>query len=160
MDEYQDPGNTDETDPTESALITDLRSRNRKLEKDVNDLRALQAEVEVAAQTQRSETAKGIMDTLGLSGLTEDMLQWVPGDITQEAVVEALEARSIPLPEGTVQQTPVEKQTPSASTVGQQVADAAAGADGRSLAERINSAETQEELNALMEEAELTHNHY
>ena len=160
MDEYQDQDSTDEGSPEESPVMSELRGNLRRLEKRNAELMALQAEVEVAAQTQRAETAKGIVNTLGLPGLVEDVLQWVPGDITQEAVIGALEARSIPLPEGTVQQTPEDDQTPSASSVGQAVADTAAGVDGRSLEERIASAETPAELDAMMVEAELVRNHF
>jgi hypothetical protein len=160
MDEYQDQDSTDETDTEESPVLTELRNQNRRLEKDNAKLQALQAEVEVAAQTQRAETAKEIVNTLGLPGLVEDVLQWVQGDITQEAVIGALTTRSIPLPEGTVEQKPEDDQTPSASSVGQIVADTAAGKDGRSLEERISSAETPAELEALMEEAELVRSHF
>lgn len=159
MDEYQDQDNTNELDADESPVMTELRNQNRRLEKKNAELAALQAEVEVAAQTQRAETAKGIMNTLSLPGLVEDVLQWVVGDISQETVIEALEARSIPLPEGTVQQTPGDSQTPSASTVGQIVADTAAGVDGRSLEDRMANTESQTELAELMEEAGLVRSH-
>ena len=160
MDEYQDQDSTDETDSEESPVLAELRNQNRRLEKDNAKLQALQAEVEVAAQTQRAETAKGIVNALGLPGLVEDVLQWVQGDITQEAVIGALTTRSIPLPEGTVEQTSEEDQTPSASSVGQAVADTAAGTDGRSLEERIANAETPAELDALMVDAELVRSHF
>jgi hypothetical protein len=159
MDEYQDQDSTDEADSEESPVMTELRNQNRRLEKKYAELQVMQAEAELAAQTQRAEAATGIVNTLGLPGLAEDVLQWVQGDITQEAVIGALEARSIPLPEGTVQPTIQDDQTPSASSVGQAVADTAAGADGRSLYDRINTAESQAELDALMEEAELVRSH-
>jgi len=159
MDEYQDQDGTDEDESEESPVLKELRNQNRALQKDIVKLQALQAEVEVAAQTQRSEAAKGIMNTLGLPGLVEDVLQWVQGDISQEAVIGALEARSIPLPEEVVQQTSESKEAPSASVVGQIVADSAAGADKRTLGERITATENPGELQALMEEAELVRSH-
>ena len=159
MDEYQDQDSTDGTDTEESPILTEIRNQNRALQKENAKLIALQAEVEVAAQTQRAETAKEIMNALSLPGLVEDVLQWVQGDLTQEAVIGALEARSIPLPEGTVQPTTEESQTPSASSVGQIVADTAAGADGRSFEDRLAATESQAEIQALMEEAELVRSH-
>ena len=122
-------------------------------------MKASQAEWEVAAQTQRSEAAKEIVNALGLPGLTEDVLQWVEGDVTQETVIEALEARSIPLPEGTEVQPKPEDSQPSASAVGQSVADAAAGADGRSLDDKLAGASSTAELAEIMEEAGLSRSH-
>ena len=159
MDEYQDQDSTDELDSEESPILKELRSQNRRLEKKNAELQAMQAEAEVAAQTQRAEAAKETVNTLGLPGLAEDVLQWVEGDITVESVVGALEARSIPLPEGTVQPEPEDGQTPSASSVGQAVADTAAGVDGRSFEDRLAATTTQAELAELMEEAGLVRSH-
>jgi len=159
MDEYQDQDSTDELDTEESPILTEIRNQNRALQKENAKLIALQAEVEVAAQTQRAETTKEIMNTLGLPGLVEDVLQWVQGDVTQEAVIGALESRSIPMPEGTERQIPEEGQAPSASSVGQQVADAAAGVDKRSVEDRLNEAGNQTEIDAIMEEAGLIRSH-
>jgi len=158
MEEYQNLDDTDEVDPDESPILREVRANNRRLEKENAKLTAKQAEWEVAAQTQRSETAKEIVNALGLPGLTEDVLQWVKGDITQELVVEALEARSIPVPQDAVQPTSDDNQ-PSASAVGQQVADAAAGKDGRSLDDRLAEASNSAELAAIMEEAGLSRSH-
>jgi len=159
MDEYQDQDSTDELDTEESPILKELRNQLRASQKDNAKLQALQAEVEVAAQTQRAETAKGIMNALSLPGLVEDVLQWVPGDITQEAVIGALESRSIPMPEGTEKPITEETQAQSASSVGQQVADAAAGVDGRDWDERMAATETPEEIEALMQEAGLVRDH-
>lgn len=159
MDEYQDQDSTDETDTEESPVLKELRNQNRALQKDNAKLTALQAEVEVAAQTQRSETAKEIVNTLGLPGLLEDVLQWVQGDITQEAVIGALASRDIPLPEGTESPKPEESPAPRASDVGQKVADSAAGVDGRSFDERMAATTNQAEVDALMEEEGLVRSH-
>lgn len=159
MDEYQDQDSTDELDAEESPVMTELRNQNRRLEKKYAELQVLQAEAELAAQTQRGEAAKEIMNTLGMEGLEEDVLQWVQGDITLPSVIAALEVRSIPLPEGTVRQTSEENEAPSASSVGQIVADTAAGVDGRSFDDRLAATESQAEIQALMEEAELVRSH-
>lgn len=159
MDEYQDQDSTDELDSEESPVMTELRNQNRRLEKKYAELQVLQAEAELAAQTQRAEAAKEIVNTLGLPGLAEDVLQWVQGDITLENVVGAFEARSIPLPEGTVHPIPEEDQTPSASSVGQLVADTAAGTDGRSFEDRLAATESQADIDALMAEEGLVRSH-
>ena len=98
------------------------------------------------------------MNTLGFPSLVDDVLQWVEGDITEQSVAEALQGRGIPLAEGTDQPIVEDSQAPSASSVGQRVADAAAGADSRSWDERIAATENPAELAALMEEAGLVSN--
>ena len=160
MEEYQNLDDTDDAESQESPVLTELRNQLRAAQKDNEKLKAAQAEWEVAAQTQRSETAKEIVNALGLPGLTEDVLQWVQGDITQESVFAALEARSIPLPEGVDVQPKPDTSQPSASAVGQQVADAAAGVDGRTVEDRIADAQTPAELAAIVEEAGLSRSHY
>jgi len=160
MAEYQNLEDTDEDESKESPILTELRNQLRASQKDNEKLKAAQAEWEVAAQTQRSETAKEIVNALGLPGLTEDVLQWVEGDVTQESVIAALEARSIPLPSGVEVQPKPDDSQPSASAVGQQVADAAAGVDGRTVEDRIADAQTPAELAAIVEEAGLSRSHY
>jgi len=160
MEEYQDQDSTDELDSDESPVMKELRNQLRAAQAKNEKFQAQQAEWEVAAQTQRAEAAQEVMNTLGLPGLTEDVLQWVQGAVTQEGVIEALESRSIPLPEGVEKPSPEDSQTPSASSVGQQVADAAAGADVRSLEERLEKAESAAEVAQIMDEAELSRSHY
>ena len=160
MEEYQNLDDTDDAESQESPILTELRNQLRASQKDNEKLKAAQAEWEVAAQTQRSETAKEIVNALGLPGLTEDVLQWVEGDVTQESVIAALEARSIPLPSGVEVQPKPDDSQPSASAVGQQVADAAAGVDGRTVEDRIADAQTPAELAAIVEEAGLSRSHY
>jgi len=160
MEDVQDLESPEGQTPEESAIITELRSQARAKDKELAKLRTQQAEVETAAQTQRSEAAKSALDTLGFGeGLIPDVLNWVEGDMTRESVMAALEARAIPLPEGVERPKPDQDQAPTASDVGQRVADAAAGVDGRSLDERIASAESQAELNQIMEEADLAREH-
>ncbi len=138
-----------------------MRKSDKAKGKEIKRLQAIVDEVEAANQTRQSETVQEIMNVLGLPGLSDDVLGWIEGDATQEIVVEALKARDIPLPEGAVQpEVKEDVKTVSASNVGQQVADAAAGADGRSLDERINATENQEELNELMTEAGLARSHF
>lgn len=149
-----------ESSPEESAVIAALRKENRDQAKKLSAFEAAAAEAEAAAQTQRAETAKGLMNNLGLPGLADDVLDWIEGDITAEAVTAVLEAKSIPLPEGSVQPTPESiEQTPNPSDVGQRVADVAGGVDKRSLDELLAEATSNDEINAIMAEAGLTSNH-
>ncbi len=161
MEEFQDTEDAEEFNLEESSTFTDLRKADKAKGKEIKRLQAIVDEVEAANQTRQSETVQEIMNVLGLPGLSDDVLGWIGGEATQENVVDALKARDIPLPEGAVQPEVVEEvKAPSASTVGQQVADAAAGTDGRSLEERINATENQEELNELMTEAGLARSHF
>ena len=158
MEEYQNLDDTETDESEDSPVLREVRNQKRALEKENEKLKASQAKWELAAQTQRAEAAEGLMNTFNLPGLTEDVLQWVEGDITQETVIAALEARSIPMPEGTEQPKPDIIQ-PSASAVGQAVADSAAGVDGRSIDSKLAEAKNNAELAEIMDEAGLSRSH-
>ncbi len=161
MEEFQDTEDAEAFNLEESSTFTDLRKADKAKGKEIKRLQAIVDEVEAANQTRQSDAVQEIMNVLGLPGLSDDVLGWIEGDATQENVVEALKARDIPLPEGAVKPEVVEEvKTVSASDVGQQVADAAAGADGRSLEDRIAATESQAELNELMTEAGLARSHF
>lgn len=162
MSDIDNLDGTDESGTDESAVFAAIRKENRELAKKVAAFEAAQAEAEAAASTRRKEAASEVVNTLGLPGLAEDVLNWVEGDVTAEAVKEALEARSIPLPNGdqVVQiKEPEKKPAVNVSDVGQRVADAAADGDGRSLQERILAASSRQELDALMVESDLARSH-
>jgi hypothetical protein len=159
MNQADDFEGTDDTGTDDqSATFAELRKKFREAEKELATLRAAQAEADAREKQQREETTKELMNTLGLPGLVDDVLGWVEGDVTAEAVTEALKVRSIPLPDGIAEQPEVEEQ-PNVSEVAQRVADAAGGVDRRSIDERINAAENQAELNAILSEAGLMSNH-
>lgn len=161
MEEFQDTEDTESFNLEESSTFTDLRKADKAKGKEIKRLQTIVDEVEAANQTRQSETVQEIMNVLGLPRLSDDVLGWIEGDATKENVVDALKARDIPLPEGAVQPEVVEEvKVPSASDVGQQVADAAAGVDGRSLEDRINDTKNQAELNELMTEAGLARSHF
>lgn len=162
MTEFDDTEGTENAEAEESSVITDLRRRNKELDKELKEFRRRQAEEEAAASTRRAESVRKIVDTFGLPNLADDVTRWVEGDITEDTVREALQARGIPLSGGDGQQetsTTSAEPKQSASNVGQRVADAAGGTDRRSLDERINAAESQAELVELMREAELVRNY-
>ena len=160
MEENDNLQESNDVGSDESAVIAELRKRNREAEKKLAELQATVAEVEAAAQRQRDDTVKGIVDSLGLPGLAEDVSVWVEGEPTVEAVRSALEARSIPLPDsGQPQQTDA-PPAPRPSDVGQRVADAAGGVDRRSIDERLAAASSNAELEAIVAEAGLARKHY
>ena len=151
MSEVQDFNDTDEVQGDDSAIINDLRKQIRKLEKSDKEKTEQLAEVEALNQSKREEAAQQIVDTVGLPALKEDVLNWVEGDITQESVVEALQARGIPLSDAPVQPPQESQAQPPVSEIGQRVADAAAGGAVKDLDARIAEAQTQEELQAIDE---------
>ena len=160
MSEGQDQDFTDEDELSEdSPVLKELRSQLRAGQKEIEKLRTLQAEVDARTQSARAESAQNAVNSLGMDGLVEDVLTWVEGDVTLEKTIAALQARNIPLPDGTEQPTPQSSETPNPSKIGQQVADAASGGAVKSVGERLAEAESNAEISAIMEEAELTRSH-
>ena len=163
MSDTEDTVDMDYDDSEDSPVIRKLRAELRQKEKALQDSQDKLAQVETAEQTRRNEAAEKLMDTIGLPGLKEDVLSWVEGPITEASVIEALKVRSIPLSDDfssdAEQSQDEDDGTPSASTVGQRVADAAGGQDKRDLDRKIAEATSQEEINELMAEAGLTRSH-
>ena len=159
MSEGHDSDFTDEQETEDSPIIKELRSQNRAKEKELEKLRSLQAEADASTQSMRADAAKDAVNSLGMDGLVEDVLNWVEGTITPEKVIEALQARNIPLPDGTEQPKPDPTAEPNPSKIGQQVADAAAGGAVKGIDERLAEANTGAEVAAIMEEAGLTRSH-
>ena len=160
MSEDQDQSFTDEDESQDdSPVMKELRSQLRASQKETEKLRALQAEVDARTQSMRAETAQRAVNSLGMEGLVEDVLTWVEGDVTLEKTIAALQARNIPLPDGTEQPTPELSESPNPSKIGQQVADAASGGAVKSIDERLAEAGSNAEIQAIMEEAELTRSH-
>lgn len=159
MSEDQDSDFTDEQESEDSPIIKELRSQNRAKEKELEKFRSLQAEADTRTQSMRADAARDAVNSLGMDGLVEDVLNWVEGDITPEKVIEALQARSIPLPDDTEQPRPEPTARPNPSKIGQQVADAAAGGAVKSIDERLAEADTGAEIAAIMDEAGLARSH-
>lgn len=162
MSDTYDTVDTDIDESEDTPVIRKLRSENRAKDKALKEALERLEKVESAAQTRREETAKSVVDSLNLPGLANDVLNWVEGDITEQSVVEALQARSIPVPEGSkppVDPEPDQPKVGIASNVGQRVADVAGGRDQRTLEEKIANASSPEELSELMEAAGLTRSH-
>lgn len=162
MSDTYDYDDTSEENPDDSPVLREVRAKLRAEAKQRKELEAKLAEVEAAAQTRRAEAAKELMNTLGFPGLTEDVLNWVEGDITPERVVEALQARSLPLPEdlSSVEREPRNEETVGrAANVGQRVADVAGSRLEPNLDEKIAEATSPSEIQRLMDEAGLSRNH-
>lgn len=164
MSDNYDTADTDSEDLDDSPVLRKVRAEKRAAEKELAEIRKKLEEVETAAQTRRAEAAEGAVNRLGFPGLKDDVLSWIDGDITDEKVVEAMKARSIPLPEG-FQESSDERELVDeptvgvASNVGQRVADAAGGRDQRTLEDKIANASSTAEVAELMEQAGLTRSH-
>lgn len=165
MSDTQDYTDTYDDDPDESAVLRDVRAKLRAAEKALKEKEVRLSEVEAAEQTRRADAAEEIVSALGFPGLKEDVLLWVQGPLTENSVREALKARSLISQDsqesegGEPQEQSKQSSQGSASTVGQRLADAASGADQRDLEQRINEAQSQEELRALIAEAGLERTH-
>ena len=168
MSATQDYMDTYDDDPEDSAVHKDLRARLRAAEKALKEKEGKLAEVEAAEQTRRADAAEKIVNDLGFPGLKDDVLAWVQGPLTEGSVREALKARALisqeASDEGDSEGREAKDQsgrssTVSASDVGRRLADAASGADQRDLEQKINEAESQEELRALIAEAGLERTH-
>ena len=141
----------------DSPVIKELRSKLKQLSAAVTEKDKRLAEVEARESTKREEAAKEIVNALGFPGLKDDVLGWVEGEITETSVKEALKVRSLLAKDlegdsGDVQADD-DTSSVSASKVGQRVADAAGGKDQRSLTERLGEAKSNEEIEAIMDEA-------
>jgi hypothetical protein len=163
MSDTYDYDDTDEGSPEDSEVIRKLRAKARAEAQRAKELEARLTEVETAAQTRRVDAARQVVNTLGFPGLAEDVLNWVEGEITENSVIEALKARSLPVPDGYTPPEGTELEDDgthvSASAVGQRLADAAGGKDMRDLETRIAQATSPAELSAIMAEAGLTRSH-
>lgn len=165
MSDTYDTDDFDSDESENSPVIKKLRAELRAKEKAIAEANAKLEQVEAAAQTKRAEAATNEVNRLGLPGLKDDVLGWIEGEVTPEKVIDALKARSIPVPEDI--EASVEGQrsdqrgerSDSASNVGQRVADAAGGQDQRDLETRIAQATSAKEIAELMAEAGLARSH-
>jgi hypothetical protein len=124
---------------------------------------------ELAAQQRRETALDVIVNARQIPNLKEDLLRWVEGDITEESVEAALQAKGLNFTQPTVdtqvfpdageELQPAAPLTPGAipvSTLGQQVADAASGQSAKTQEQKLNEAQTKEEVVALANEAGFT----
>jgi hypothetical protein len=150
MDELDDFDGTESEGSDESPVIQKLREQLKGQKAELSELRTFKEEAEARAQQARADAAEAAVNTLGFPGLKDDVLGWVEGDVTAEAVQEALESRGLlgkaPEPQG-------EGQKVDPGKLGQQVAEAAQGIGSKSIEERLATATSVEEITAIMQEA-------
>jgi hypothetical protein len=122
---------------------------------------------ELAAQQRRETALDVIVNARQIPNLKEDLLRWVEGDITEQSVETALQAKGLNFVQPTVEtqafpESVIEEPQPAApqlsvtvpvSELGQQVADAAGGQTAKTLDQQIAGAQTKAEVVALMDEA-------
>lgn len=159
MSDVQDTDTTSTDDPNESPVIRALRAELRSAQKELADATKRASEAETKHQSLREEAAEGIVEAFGLPGLKEDVLRWVEGPITQDSVATALKTRGINVTDPSGQQVPSAPATPSASTIGQQVAQAATGGAIKDLDEQLLEAKNRSEVRAMMEASGITRDH-
>ena len=156
MEDTENTDNADESGSEEnSTTFAELRKQRDEA---VKRAKTAEAEVEefVSGQSAARDTsAQEIVDALGLSKLKDDVLNWVEGDITEEAVVAALKERGIQTPGPTDQtlDTSDESASKSVSELSQRVADAAAGNSTVDVNERLNTSKDPDELDEIVDEA-------
>lgn len=142
-----------------SPVIRELREQLRELKKArKDDLEKLEKYAERDAQA-RQETAKQLMDAAGFPTLDPSVvLERVEGDVSADSVAAALKSIGLePRADASQEKVEAPASIPS-SEMGQRVAQAAQGG-GQSLAEKIAAAQTDAELFAVMQEANLVADH-
>jgi hypothetical protein len=157
------PNDTEGTAGTEDGgdneLIRNLRAELAEAKSTNKELTEFKVNATEQAEAARSTAAEAIVNTLGFPGLKDDVLGWIEGDVTADAVTEALQARGLLgelLPEGEpppgVENEGTPPPTQSTSQLGQAVAEAAQGGPVKDSDARLAAATTVAEVNAVMSE--------
>jgi hypothetical protein len=158
MEELDDQDGTVEPKGEESAPFRDMVKQRDAAMAKLAIMEAKEADALVEAQQLRENAAGEIVNALGVPKLKEDVLNWVEGELTEQSVRAALEAKGLNLV-GTPDEAPQEPEAPSSdsnestSKLGQSVADAAQGGAVKELGSRIVEAENADALIAMMDEA-------
>jgi hypothetical protein len=159
MSGTDDQAGTDESgDGENSTTFSELRAQRDEAVKARKAAEAQLEEFASQATAAREASAQAIVDSLGLPGLKDDVLGWVEGDVTEEAVVAALKVRGIQ-PPGPADPAAVTDEDPtpaSMSELSQAVENAATGNAVVDVNERLNAADGDEELWAVADEAGIT----
>lgn len=136
----------------DSSVITELRKRNRDLEKALKE-RPSREEVlaQIELEAARRKTAEGALDALGApAGLASIVVEKVGENLTEESVKEFIEGLGIATQ--AVNQKDEDKRSVSASDLGRQVASASSASVDLNLAERLANATSKEEVFQLASE--------
>ncbi len=150
----------------DSAPFRAMIARAEAAEAELEGIKQVQADAAVASQQVRVAALEVIVNARQIPALKDDLLSWIVGDITEESVEAALQAKGLNFVQPTVETIPltpvVEVATPEApltvspvpvSTLAQQVADAASGATAQDLDAQLAEADNPAEVARLMKEA-------
>lgn len=164
-EETNEGENTSEVQTEDSATFRAMIARAEAAEAKLEVIETEKADAALVTQQEREAALDVIVKSRGIPELQEDLLRWVKGDITEQSVEAALQAKglnfvapgveNIQLP-AIGEPQPLAPQTPvvvPVSTLGQQVADAASGQQSQSLQQKLDAAKTPAEVALLMEEA-------
>jgi hypothetical protein len=144
----------------ENELIKDLRAKLAAEKAENKELNEFKTDAVAQAEAARANAVESIVNDLNFPGLKDDVLGWVEGPVTEQAVIEVLQARGLlgeQLPEGQPQTDGAQnegEQTPVVPTsqLGQEVASAAQGGPIADANQRLATATTVAEVNAVMSE--------
>lgn len=152
---------SDESSAEESSLITDLRKQLRAANAQVKRYEARDEDF----NRVKKESTEQLLVAAGFPGMLDDVLEKVEGIPSQEDVDAFLEARGLKAkgdasdasPEGEESATDGNTQSvEQVADLGQQVASAAQRTPITDLDAKINAANSQDELDAVMAKAGLS----
>lgn len=153
MGQPNDLDGTDEQGLEDNALVRNLRADVAQAKSELKELRQYKAEAAEREQLSRKEAATAAVNTLGLPGLADDVLNWIEGSITAEAVAAVLKVKGIPMPTVVPETAPQGAPIPevlSASKLGQAVASLAQGGGTKSVDQQLAEATNSTEIEAIM----------
>ncbi len=149
----------------DSAPFRAMIARAEAAEAELGAIKQVQADAALASQQVRDAALDVIVNRRQIPALKDSLLGWIEGDVTEESVEAALQAKGLNFVQPTVENIPlptVEVVTPEApltvspvpvSTLAQQVADAASGATAKDLDSELAEADNPAEVVRLMKEA-------
>jgi len=145
----------------ESSVISELRKRNRELEKLLKSaVTPEDVEAEVEKRISRRDAAEDVLVRLGYNPkVSRLVLSGIEDDITEESVVSFLDSLGVEPQAARHESEDAPKERPLGKTgeFAARVSSAARRGPGQDpLLERINSAKNRQELAAIMAEAGLS----
>ena len=164
-EEINEGGETVPEGKEDSAPFRAMIARAEAAEAELEGIKQVQADAALVSQQARDAALTEIVNARGIPALKDSLLGWIEGDVTEESVEAALQAKGLNFVQPTVEniQMPVtEEPQPTApltvspvpvSTLAQQVADAASGATAKDLDAKLAEANDPATVAALMKEA-------
>lgn len=150
-----------ESKPEEdSDLVKDLRKQIKELSRDLKAQPSrTDIEANIRATVAREKAIESELTSLNLPAGLSEVVEGKLGDadVTAEAVAEALKAIGFELTDSTDDETPdVADQVNQVASLGNQIANKAKTDPNAALTEKINAADTMDELAEVMAKAGLT----